>query len=734
VSKPEFKIETYSFCEKGVSDLQDNHFAKNLWPVVYLLSGGKKKKKQAYIGESTNVTNRMNTHLSHAIKGELNTLQLISSDKFNKSAALDIESNLIRYLAADGQFDLLNSNLGIANHNYYQKNEVYKNIFEGVWDELRAKGLATHTLPSLHNSDIFKYSPYKSLSLEQEHGVINILRCLLDTEHNTVVAEGGAGTGKTILAIYLFKLLLSDEPIYADDTEDSSTSILKTLVDRFKKQYPDPKIALVIPMSSFRGTLKKAFRNIRGLNPKMVMSPSEAVKEKLDLIVVDESHRLRRRVNLGAYFGGFDKTCASLGLDKHTCSELDWVLMQSNKQVFFYDEMQSIKPSDAKHEDFYKLKHSPQTIITELKSQFRSSGGNQYSEFIDNLLNVKLDAGTVFNHKDYELKLYESLPEMITAMQQCERQYGLSRLVAGYAWPWISKNDKTVYDINIDDVSLQWNSTASDWINKKDAQNEVGCIHTTQGYDLNYTGIILGPEISYDPVKKEIVIIENNYFDKNGKQSIKDPAQLKSYIINIYKTILLRGIRGTYLYACDPDLRHYLSQHVSVVAEAKPRLLVAPEIMPIELVQPYVNAIPLYDIKAAAGGFSEQQSAGDIEWIALPEGRQPSKDLFACYVVGESMNKIIPDGSLCLFKANPGGSRTGRTVLVQHRDIEDPDHGGTYTVKTYHSEKIEEDGVLVNQRIVLKPETNAYGYSPIVIESGGEELVVVGEWLGTINN
>ena len=122
MSKPEFKIESYSFCEKGVNELQDNHFAKNLWPVVYLLSGGKNKKKQAYVGEGANVTSRMNTHLSNDVKAELNTLQLISSEKFNKSAALDIESNLIRYLAAYGQFDLFNSNLGIANHNYYQKN------------------------------------------------------------------------------------------------------------------------------------------------------------------------------------------------------------------------------------------------------------------------------------------------------------------------------------------------------------------------------------------------------------------------------------------------------------------------------------------------------------------------------------------------------------------------------------------------------------------------------------
>ncbi|EAQ66790.1 hypothetical protein MED121_12720 [Marinomonas sp. MED121] len=728
MSDSSFKIERYSFCDNGVMDLQNNHFAKNQWPVVYLLSGGKKKKKLAYIGESTNVTSRMKAHLSHVEKSELNSLQLISSDKFNKSAALDIESKLIRYIAADGQFDLINSNLGIANHNYYQKNEVYNNIFEGIWDDLRAKGIVIHSLPSLNNSDIFKYSPYKSLSIEQEQGVINILRCLLDNDHDTVIAEGGAGTGKTILAIYLFKLLLSEEPIYADEVEDSSTSILKSLVGAFKKKYPDPKIALVIPMSSFRNTLKKAFRNIKGLKAAMVMSPSEAVKSELDLIVVDESHRLRRRVNLGTYFGGFDKTCKRLELDKHTCSELDWVLMQSKKTVLFYDEMQSIKPSDVLHEDFYKLKQNKKTKTTELKSQFRSRGGNQYSAFIDQLFKLKLDHNAVFSHKGYELLMFESLPDMICAVKECEKHYGLARLVAGFAWPWKSNNDKSVYDINIGDVSLKWNSTNLDWINKKGAIDEVGCIHTTQGYDLNYTGVILGPEISFDPIKNEIVIIEKNYFDKNGKQSIKDPAQLKSYIINIYKTILLRAIRGTYLYACDPELRKYLSRHIAVISGEKAMKIRKPEVMPIHKVKPFVNAIPLYDIKAAAGGFSSQQSIGDLDWIALPDNIQPSEGLFACYVVGESMSKVVPDGSICLFKANPGGSRNGKIVLVQHHSIEDPDHGGTYTVKRYGSEKVVEDGELVNQRILLKPETNAYGYSPIVIEEG-EELVVVGEFL-----
>lgn len=137
-----------------------------------------------------------------------------------------------------------------------------------------------------------------------------------------------------------------------------------------------------------------------------------------------------------------------------------------------------------------------------------------------------------------------------------------SRLIAGYSWEWVSKN-KNVHDIVIDEIKLKWNSVSNDWVNSTNAINEVGCIHTTQGYDLNFTGLIFGNEISYDKKKNEIVIKQENYFDRNGKQSISDPNDLKNYIINIYKTMMLRGIRGTYVYVCDKSLREYFSEHIT---------------------------------------------------------------------------------------------------------------------------------------------------------------------------
>ena len=167
-----------------------------------------------------------------------------------------------------------------------------------------------------------------------------------------------------------------------------------------------------------------------------------------------------------------------------------------------------------------------------------------------------------FTPRNYEFTLFESIGDFLATIQAKEKEMGLSRMIAGYAWPWISKSDPDAHDIEIEDVKLKWNSKNSDWINSLYSASEVGCIHTTQGYDLNYAGIIFGREIGYDKVRGEITIDPGKYFDRNGKQSIKDPAELKQFILNIYKTIMLRGIRGTFVYACDPGLRDYLARYI----------------------------------------------------------------------------------------------------------------------------------------------------------------------------
>lgn len=721
------EVNRYRFSPETLAEIETNAYAANNWPLVYILSDG--TTRCAYVGETTDTLARLGTHLKHPRKRSLTTVHLVSSERFNKSATLDIESSLIKYMSADGRFSLLNGNLGLSDHNYYQRDALYSRIFRETWDRLRQYGIAQRSIETIDNSDVFKYSPYKSLSADQQQGLIEIMRSLVDPGFKHIVVQGGAGTGKSVLAIFLFKLIHSDldELDLREFSEEEKE--VRDLLGQIKQSLPHPRMALVVPMSSFRSTLKKAFRNVAGLRPDMVISPSELTKQRYDIVLVDESHRLRKRVNLGAYFGGFDAACAALGLDKNTCSEVDWVTRQSDKAVFFYDPYQSIKPSDANASDFEDIKSSPGSTVITLVSQFRVRAGRHYVQFVDDLLHMRLSADEKFSSGKYEFLVFDELSDMVKEIKQRNSSYGLARLVAGYSWPWISRKSPDLHDIEIGDVRLRWNSTTVDWINAEGAAGEVGCIHTTQGYDLNYTGVIFGHEIRYDEELDQIVIDRNNYHDRNGKQTIEDPKELKQYILNIYRTIMLRGIRGTFLYACDDSLRRYLKRHVE---SHKSNVIAFPA--PDKPLEPYVDAVPLYDLRAAAGGFSALQHVEHENWVAVPNGMPVGKNIFACHVVGESMNRIIPDGAICLFRLNPGGSRNGKIVLVECADAQDGDAGSRYTVKEYQSFKVPTEGGTENQQILLKPRSTNPELTPIELNTEDDEhrYRVVGEFLGVI--
>jgi len=160
-------------------------------------------------------------------------------------------------------------------------------------------------------------------------------------------------------------------------------------------------------------------------------------------------------------------------------------------------------------------------------------------------------------------------------------------------------------------------------------------------------------------------------------------------------------------------------------------------ILPHEQVKPFVNAVPLLDLKIAAGGFSTEQvvaSFHDYDWVELEARYKPAPGLFVAQVIGESMNRRIPNGSWCLWRANPGGSRQGKVVLAQHRDIADAELGGRYTVKVYESEKVlSEDGGWRHRVVRLKPASHDPRFE--VMEFDGSEaggLSVVAELVGVL--
>jgi len=224
----------------------------------------------------------------------------------------------------------------------------------------------------------------------------------------------------------------------------------------------------------------------------------------------------------------------------------------------------------------------------------------------------------------------------------------------------------------------------------------------------------------------------------------RDPsgARAKADVIikNTYRTLMTRGQKGCYIYCTDRETNDYFRSVLTVEQEEIADVAVYPglnlRIIEPEEVCPYENAVPVFDIHAAAGSFSVEQAVEqtDCDWVELPEPFSPRRGLFVARVLGESMNRRIPNGAWCLFKAKPAGTRQGKILLVQHREFSDVESGGHYTVKVYSSEKSPSDaGDWEHTRIVLSPDTTASGYSDIVMtgESAGA-LRVIGELIAVL--
>ncbi|TFD09353.1 DNA/RNA helicase domain-containing protein [Cryobacterium sp. TMT1-66-1] len=501
---------------------------------------------------------------------------------FNKSVCLDLESYLIRMLAGDGFYRVLNRNDGITEADYYDRGR-YRETFREVFDELRRDGVFTRSIPEIENSDLFKLSPFKALSQDQAVAVDGILEGLFqDLEagtDSTIVVQGDPGTGKTVVAIYLLKLLVDIAASTPGEHVDSDSLFSEFFVPGYRELLTDIRIGLVVPQQSLRESIKKVFRKTPGLRPEMVMTAFEVgfAEEDFDLLIVDESHRLNQRANQpsGVQNKNFSVITQKLfGSDDKTKTQLDWITAKSKHQIFLLDAAQSVRPADVPPELLTGLvrqaklsrRHHP------LMSQMRVQAGSDYVACVRRILDTTttstLPPAELF--EGYDFRMFDSVSEMRAEIRRKDAAVGLSRLLAGYAWAWKTKTDKTLYDIEIDGCQLRWNSTQTDWIASPKSVDEVGSIHTVQGYDLNYAGVIIGPDLRFDPVAGKLVIDRGSYFDKKGKEN--NPVLGKTYtdddllrfITNIYAVLLTRGIRGTYVFVCDPALRAYLRGFIPI--------------------------------------------------------------------------------------------------------------------------------------------------------------------------
>lgn len=543
------------------------------------------------------------------------------------------------------------------------------------------------------------------------------------SEHakKVLIVEGGPGTGKSVLAI----------------------NLLVELGQQFLSQYVTRNSA---PRLVYEARLTGHFRRTRISNMFSGSGSFHAVPPNtFHCLIVDEAHRLNEKSGMFSHLGE---------------NQIKEIISASKLSVFFVDEDQKVTLKDIGDKEAIRnwgAKLGAEVVEANLESQFRCNGSNGYLAWLDNTLQIRETANEVLDTREYDFRIVDSPAELHDLIRTKNKKSNKARMVAGYCWDWISKKDPLLKDIVIGDYTATWNleTDGQAWIIKPDSVSEVGCIHTCQGLEVDYIGVIVGPDLI---VRNGSVLTrpaERSRMDKSiqgWKKLVKeDPmegtARLDAIIKNTYRTLMTRGQKGCYVYFVDEETRQFFAERMQagseVEAVAEKRIMPTHEesasvlpfrrLLPDEA-RPYVNCVPLYDLKIAAGGFSDEQQAEDCEWVELPEAFLVQKGLFVVQVVGESMNRRISNGAWCLFRIASAVSRNGKVVLVSHREIADTDTSGHFTVKIYESTKEDfADGSWRHTSIILRPDSYLPVYEPIVLrEDQTEDLRVFGELVAVL--
>ena len=544
------------------------------------------------------------------------------------------------------------------------------------------------------------------------------LSCRGDIDNRQVlIVEGGPGTGKSVVAINLLVELTK-----------------RGMLAQYVTKNAAPR---AVYSAHLKGTMTK--NRIDNLF-KGSASYTGTQAGLFDGLIVDEAHRLMEK-------NRYDK------LSENQVKEL---ISASKLTVFFIDEDQTVTWSDIGSKvEIQKWADSLGAKVTELKleSQFRCNGSDGFLAWVDDVLAIRKTANNTLNNIDYDFRVFDNPNDMMQTIREKNVVANKARMVAGYCWDWVSKNGSTDKDIKIQEHNFeaQWNLSKNGyaWIIGGASVNEVGCIHTCQGLELDYVGVIIGTdlivrdgEVITDATKRSKMDSSIRGYKKLLKSDPYAAREKADRIIkNTYRTLMTRGQKGCFIFCCDPETNAYFKREISVLLQIEAQVDVPKyHNLPVSLVdsedvRPYQNAVPIFDFKVAAGSFSEAQIVNDCDWVALPEPFVHKEGYFMVQVLGESMNKRIPNGAWCLFKTESGGSRDGKVVLVRHQCIQDVDLGGQYTVKTYHSEKTHgDDGSWRHSKIVLKPQTHLNGYEDIEILSDElDELEVVGELVAVVD-
>lgn len=585
-----------------------------------------------------------------------------------------------------------------------------------------SKSLADHLVSLLAGNREFHLIDDQKLVYET---ALELARHSKAGQKNVLIVNGGPGTGKSVVAINLLVEFTRHKLVTQYVTKNSA------------------------PRAVYEAKLVGSMTKSRISNLFVGSGQfTETQCNEFDALIVDEAHRLNQKSGMFKNKGE---------------NQIKELIHSAAFSVFFLDEDQQIHWEDIgdKREILrWAGFHGAEVTELDIASQFRCNGSDGYLAWADNTLQLRETANSTLEGANYEFTVCDSAAELRDIIRTRNKPNNRARMVAGYCWDWVSKKSKHASDFDLEGGKFRarWNLSEDGmlWILKPDSVEEVGCIHTCQGLELDYVGVIVGPDLI---VRDGVVITDASKRSLNdasikGYKSLlkKDPLAAREkagrIIKNTYRTLMTRGQKGCIFHSTDPETNDYFKNAsvgaIQILLESPATLVVVERdsaqvggypfpLFDFQAATGHSNAVPVFDIKIAAGGFSEEQWLTDCAYAALPDYLKAQPGHFVAQVIGESMNRRIPNGSWCLFKRAGAGSREGKVVLVQLRDIQDPETGGQFTVKRYHSEKAQHEDSWIHTCIRLEPDSHDPSFRPILLEPDtATDLTVIGEFVTVI--
>lgn len=381
--------------------------------------------------------------------------------------------------------------------------------------------------------------------IDEQKVVFETVRELVETavkknKKYTVIVEGGPGTGKSVVAIRLLAELIRSGTNAQYVTKNAAPR--NVYFERLKRD----KYKLVYVKNLFKGS------------GSYYDSPSN----QFDCLLVDEAHRLNAKSGMYQNLGE---------------NQIKEIINASLVSVFFIDENQVVTTKDiGSIEEIEKWANELGSKIyrnetTVLSSQFRCNGSDGYIAFINDLIGISQTANADGFDGDYEIKVFDDPCELRSELRKKNAINNKARLLAGYCYEWLSKKDMSAFDIQLPhDFKAQWNfNSTSTWAIDEDSFEQVGCIHTSQGLEFDYVGVIIGKDLKYRDGRVITDKDERAKTDQSlrGLKQKNDPTLADRIIRNTYKTLLTRGQKGCYIYCEDEELQKYIKERINKLSE-----------------------------------------------------------------------------------------------------------------------------------------------------------------------